>query len=72
MVCECSNCAVRGGDGCLLARRDLFVSLVQQMRDCQRNYFRTRSSVYLEKSKELERKVDAMIREFNDPQGRFF
>lgn len=40
---------------------DSFIQLVKQMRDNQKAYFKSRSQFYLNKSKELEREVDAAI-----------
>lgn len=41
-----------------------FVELVQQMRDKQKLYFKTRSSDVLLESKALERQVDLAAREY--------
>lgn len=38
-----------------------FMKLVEDMRNAQKEYFRTRSRDVLEKSKQLERQVDAEI-----------
>ena len=51
-----------------------FFDLVSEMRSSQKEYFKTRSSQSLQKSKELERKVDAEIERVNNiinpsPQG---
>lgn len=51
-----------------------FFDLVADMRSSQKEYFRTRSSQSLQKSKELEKKVDAEIERVNNiinpsPQG---
>lgn len=40
-----------------------FADLVQEMRDAQKTYFRTRSNDALEKSKYLETKVDKLLEE---------
>lgn len=40
-----------------------FADLVQEMRDAQKTYFRTRSNDALEKSKYLETKVDRLLEE---------
>lgn len=48
-----------------------FYDLVLQMRNAQKEYFRTRSKSVLECSKELERKVDAAIGEHEQPQLTF-
>lgn len=51
-----------------------FFDLVSEMRSSQKEYFKTRSSQSLQKSKELEKKVDAEIERVNNiinpsPQG---
>lgn len=51
---------------------DEFVGCVSAMRNAQRQYFSTRSRVWLEKSKELERNVDRAIKDYKDPQGKLF
>ena len=38
-----------------------FIELVREMRDAQKEYFRTRDKNVLQRSKELERKVDTYI-----------
>lgn len=43
-----------------------FFDLVSDMRDKQREYFRTRSTSVLNESKALERLVDAEIRRVNE------
>ena len=48
-----------------------FYDLVLQMRNAQKENFRTRSKSVLECSKELERKVDAAIAEHEQPQLTF-
>lgn len=40
---------------------DEFVKTVQEMRNAQKEYFKTRDKAILAKSKELERKVDNML-----------
>lgn len=45
---------------------DDFFDLVEQMRDAQKEYFRTRSKDALEHSKQLERSVDAKIRAYKE------
>lgn len=42
-----------------------FFDVVSQMREAQKSYFRTRSKSSLEKSKELEKQVDAEISKVN-------
>lgn len=41
-----------------------FVSLVEQLRAEQKKFFATRQQVHLIKSKELEKQVDANVRDF--------
>jgi hypothetical protein len=48
-----------------------FIALVSEMRAAQRAYFRTRSKDALNRSKELERKVDAEINSYNTQQTLF-
>lgn len=45
-----------------------FIELVRQMRNAQKEYFRTRDKRILACSKELERRVDKAIEESNEPQ----
>ena len=45
-----------------------FVKLVAQMREAQRNYFKTRDRSWLVKSKALERQDDNQIAAMNNPQ----
>jgi hypothetical protein len=47
-----------------------FVSLVNEMRQAQREYFRTRSSTALEKSKSLEKEVDWEVQQLLDNQKK--
>lgn len=47
-----------------------FFLLVEEMRKTQKEYFRTRDKTALEKSKELERKVDKEIDRTNKIQQR--
>ena len=49
-----------------------FVKLVSDMREAQRNYFKTRDRSWLEKSKALERQVDNQISAMNNPQQDLF
>lgn len=44
-----------------------FTTLVRQMRDVQKEYFRTRDKRILACSKELERRVDKAIEEADQP-----
>ncbi len=49
-----------------------FVKLVADMREAQRNYFKTRDRSWLDKSKALERQVDNQIAVMNNPQQDLF
>ncbi len=43
-----------------------FVASVEQMRDLQKQYFKTRDRGILQQSKNAEREVDKAIKELND------
>lgn len=47
---------------------DCFVSLVYEMRNKQKEYFKTRSFQLLREVKELEKAVDAKIKELHNKQ----
>lgn len=47
-------------------------SIVAEMREAQKEYFRTRSTGALDRSKALEKKVDARVREILTPQRKLF
>lgn len=49
-----------------------FIKLVADMREAQRNYFKTRDRSWLDKSKALERQVDNQIAVMNNPQQDLF
>ena len=49
-----------------------FVKLVAQMREAQRNYFKTRDRSWLAKSKALERQFDNQIAAMNSPYEDLF
>jgi hypothetical protein len=49
-----------------------FIELVREMRNAQRAYFRTRSKDALNRSKELERKVDNYLQSINNTQQTLF
>lgn len=49
-----------------------FIELVREMRAAQKEYFRTRSKDVLNRSKELERKVDAELQSINNTQQTLF
>lgn len=42
-----------------------FFNLVSEMRQAQKNYFKTRNQSYLDRSKHLEKQVDAEIERVN-------
>ena len=50
---------------------DEFAKLVLLMRNAQRNYFKTRSSDWLNKAKELEKRVDEELK-LDPRQGKLF
>lgn len=49
-----------------------FIELVREMRNAQKEYFKTRSKDVLNLSKELERKVDAELQSINNTQQILF
>jgi hypothetical protein len=49
-----------------------FIELVREMRAAQKEYFKKRSKDVLNRSKELERKVDAELQSINDKQTSLF
>ena len=49
-----------------------FIELVREMRNTQKEYFKTRSKDVLNRSKELERKVDAELQSINNTQQTLF
>ncbi len=49
-----------------------FRALVEQMRQAQRSYFKDKSPQWLSLSKELERRVDAAIRDMKSGQKELF
>ena len=51
---------------------DEFVKLVYEMRKAQKEYFRTRSKEVLQQSKQLERRVDTLLAEYDNPQKDLF
>lgn len=49
-----------------------FITTVKTMREAQKEYFRTRDRQVLQRSKALEKRVDALIAEYdNKPKGLF-
>ena len=49
-----------------------FRTLIAALRHAQKEYFRTRSSTALDKSKALERRVDKALQEFSNTQKEMF
>ena len=49
-----------------------FIELVREMRNAQKEYFKTRSKDVLNRSKELERKVDTELQSINNTQQTLF
>lgn len=49
-----------------------FITLVEEMRSAQKEYFRTRSATSLNRSKQLEREVDTKIKELSNKQTNLF
>lgn len=49
-----------------------FIELVREMRAAQKEHFKTRSKDVLNRSKELERKVDAELQSINNTQQTLF
>lgn len=45
-----------------------FILLVEKMRTAQKDYFRNRQKIDLDKSRQLERSVDKFITELSDNQ----
>ena len=41
-----------------------YIRKVREMREAQRNYFRTRTSIWLQRSKDLEREVDTLTAKY--------
>ena len=48
------------------------IKLAKEMRDTQKSYFKTRSSTDLQRSRQLERRLDAEIEAYLDPQPTLF
>lgn len=46
-----------------------FINLVRDMRKAQKEYFKTRDYLVLNRSKILERQVDAAIKSFEQPES---
>ena len=49
-----------------------FIELVREMRNAQKEYFKKRTKDALNRSKELERKVDAELQSINNTQQKLF
>ena len=48
------------------------ISAVRAMRDAQKEYFRTRDVNVLRRSKALEKRVDTLLAEYDNPQKDLF
>ena len=48
------------------------IAAVKEMRDAQREYFRTRDKKSLQRSKSLERIVDELLAKYYNPQKSLF
>lgn len=48
------------------------ISAVRAMREAQKEYFRTRDINVLRRSKALEKRVDTLIAEYDNPQKDLF
>ena len=48
------------------------ISAVRAMREAQKEYFRTRDVNVLRRSKALEKRVDALLAEYDNPQTDLF
>lgn len=48
------------------------ISAVRAMREAQKEYFRTRDVNVLRRSKALEKRVDALLAEYDNPQKDLF
>lgn len=55
-----------------LSRLMKLLVAVSEMRDAQKNFFRTREATYLQESKRLEKVVDDMLLEFFSRQSKLF
>lgn len=47
-----------------------YIRKVREMREAQRNYFRTRTSIWLQRSKDLEREVDTLTAKYLPTQSQ--
>ena len=48
------------------------IKLAKEMRDTQKSYFKTRSNTDLQRSRQLERRLDAKIKEYFDGVATLF
>lgn len=48
------------------------ISAVRAMREAQKEYFRTRDVNVLRRSKALEKRVDTLLAEYDNPQKELF
>jgi len=49
-----------------------FITMVENMRAAQKGFFSTHNSSFLQLSKELEKKVDNIIKDYKDKQTNLF
>lgn len=66
---------MRNDDRTMALRSGAFARLVSEMRTAQKEYFRTRSRSALDACKQLEKQVDAALKEQDIPmnaQGKLF
>lgn len=52
--------------------KEQIISAVRDMREAQKEYFRTRDVNILRRSKALEKRVDALLAEYDNPQKDLF
>ena len=52
--------------------KEQIISAVRDMREAQKEYFRTRDVNVLRRSKALEKRVDALLAEYDNPQIDLF
>lgn len=48
------------------------IAAVKEMREAQREYFRTRDKKALQRSKSLEKMVDELLAKYDNPQKELF
>ena len=52
--------------------KEQIISAVRAMREAQKEYFRTRDVNVLRRSKALEKRVDTLLAEYDNPQKDLF